>query len=65
MTNARRSTRSPMAETASRARLCRNTSAFTSTLLAWGSSTYQRRLPVSSIASRTRNESIGIGACGR
>ena len=24
-----------------------------------------RILPVSSIASRTRNESIGIGACGR
>ena len=32
-TNACRSTRPPMAETASRARLCRNTSAFTSTLL--------------------------------
>src|SRR5215469_7018469 len=37
-TNARRSTRPPMAEAASRARLCRNTSAFTSTLLRRGSS---------------------------
>jgi hypothetical protein len=47
-TNARRSTRPPMVAAASRARLCLNTSAFTSVLLLPGSQTYQNGMTLRS-----------------